>query len=150
MENYSVKSKFLFLDVDGVLNSQDYIINHRTDPYPIDTQKVSLVHEIQQRTGCLIVISSLWRYSREALDALRSKGIDYYGITHCGSMSSFRGQDIQDYCNQVSNRIERIAILDDDSDFYPHQKKSLFKTSLKEGLTKEIAEKVIAHLGEVK
>lgn len=145
-----MKNKFLFLDVDGVLNSQDYIINHRTERYPIDPQKISLVHEIQQRTGCLIVISSLWRYSREALDALRSKGIDYYGITPCGSMSSFRGQDIQDYCNQVSNRIERIAILDDDSDFYSHQKKALFKTSFKEGLTKEIAEKVIAHLGEVK
>lgn len=144
------KLKILFLDVDGVLNNEQYITDHRTDPYPLDIQKISLVNQIKQKTGCYIVISSLWRYSREALDVLRSKGIDYYGITPCGSMSSFRGQDIQDYCNQVSNRIERIAILDNDSDFYSHQKKALFKTSFKEGLTKEIAEKVIAHLGEVK
>ena len=144
------KLKLLFLDVDGVLNSQDYIVSHRTERYPIDPQKVSLVNEIQQKTGCLIVISSLWRWSQKSLDALRNSGIDYYGITPYGKMSGFRGQDIEYYCNQVSNRIERIAILDDDSDFYSYQKKDLFKTSFKEGLTKEIAEKVIAHLGEIK
>lgn len=144
------KEKLLFLDVDGVLNSQEYIINHRNERYPIDPQKVSLVHEIQQKTGCLIIISSLWRWSQGSLDALRNSGIDYYGITPYGKMSGFRGKDIENYCNQMSNRIERIAILDDDSDFYSYQKKALFQTSFKQGLTKEIAEKVIAHLGEIK
>lgn len=148
MENYSVKSKFLFLDVDGVLNSQDYIVKHRTDPYPIDPKKVYLVNDIQHRTGCKIIISSLWRCSKEALDALWKKNVIYDGITPYGSMSGFRGQEIIYYCNRVSNQIDKIAILDDDSDFYEDQKKNLFKTSFKEGLTKEIAEKVIRHLGE--
>ena len=58
------KLKILFLDVDGVLNNEQYITDHRTDPYPLDIQKISLVNQIKQKTGCYIVISSLWRYSR--------------------------------------------------------------------------------------
>jgi membrane-bound lytic murein transglycosylase MltF len=46
--------------------------------------------------------------------------------------------------------VERYAILDDDTDMLPEQLPNFFQTTWEEGLTEEIAEKVIAHLGETK
>lgn len=55
-----------------------------------------------------------------------------------------RGDEINDWLAKHPE-VDKYAILDDDSDFYDDQ--PLFKTTFKDGLTDEIAEAVIEHLG---
>lgn len=56
-------SKILFLDIDGVLNSDRFIDAHPKLPYTelIDKEAVSRVLSIIEKTGAKIVISSSWR-----------------------------------------------------------------------------------------
>ena len=56
--------KIIFLDIDGVLNSDEYLealppVSTELDD--IDESKVQLLKEIVERTGAQIVLSSSWR-----------------------------------------------------------------------------------------
>lgn len=56
--------KVLFLDIDGVLNSNDYFnsIKNNQDEYEeIDESKVILLKKIIDKTNAKIVLSSTWR-----------------------------------------------------------------------------------------
>lgn len=66
--------KLLFLDVDGVLNYQDWGVKHGLVPVPspyqptveelvkwIDPERMELVNQIIRRTGCQVVLSSSTR-----------------------------------------------------------------------------------------
>lgn len=70
--------KFLFLDIDGVLNSQDWMLGDkaqelrtlaianktRNNKFHFDPAAIELLTEIVLATGCEIVISSSWRKNR--------------------------------------------------------------------------------------
>ena len=63
------KTKVLFLDVDGVLNSETYFQSdyckkrNRADERlsMFDDRKVKLLSKIQKTTNCIIVMSSTWK-----------------------------------------------------------------------------------------
>ena len=63
------KTKVLFLDVDGVLNSETYFQSdyckkrNRADERlsMFDDRKVKLLSKIQKATNCTIVMSSTWK-----------------------------------------------------------------------------------------
>jgi hypothetical protein len=71
--------RVLFLDIDGVLNSERYIVEEyeRTPPGAvrfsrlIDPAAVALIDNVVARTGCDVVLSSAWRYGKDGLDAER-------------------------------------------------------------------------------
>jgi hypothetical protein len=52
-------SKFLMLDIDGVLNGHEKLSNGYCT---IDIKKMEMLNTIVERTSCLIVIISAWRY----------------------------------------------------------------------------------------
>lgn len=62
------RSLWLFLDVDGVLNSSDYMRNRRAvrrpTPHAIDAPTIPRLNAITDRTGAKIVVSSTWRLNR--------------------------------------------------------------------------------------
>ncbi len=87
--------KFLFLDIDGVLNSQDWM---RSDEFTnlkdelrnsdnddklwFDPSAIELLNDICAATGCEIVISSSWRKRKtldEFYDLFKSVGFKYPG-----------------------------------------------------------------------
>ena len=56
--------KIIFLDIDGVLNSEEYFKTLppvSTELDDIDESKVQLLKEIVDRTGAQIILSSTWR-----------------------------------------------------------------------------------------
>jgi hypothetical protein len=61
--------RVLFLDIDGVLNSAEYMRDRRTrrrpTPHPIDATTVPRLNSITDRTGAAIVVSSTWRLAPE-------------------------------------------------------------------------------------
>lgn len=71
--------KLLFLDIDGVLNAHEF--NEGANSNMIRKDKVDLLNQVLDRTGCHLVISSAWRYIvlREAMTVL---GFEYLLRTH--------------------------------------------------------------------
>lgn len=63
--------KVIFLDVDGVLNSDEYFdkirnLNIEGIECEIDIEKIRLLKKAIDETGAKVVLSSSWRYTRNA------------------------------------------------------------------------------------
>lgn len=139
--------KVLFLDIDGVCNSSDFMQSNANpniggmlgiDPFP-----AVLVKMIVQDTDCRVVLSSTWRLGEKTRNEVREQVVDFIDVTP--AFNGARGREIQDWLDRHPE-VEKYAILDDDSDMLDSQLPNFFKTTWKEGLTREIAEKVTEHL----
>lgn len=137
--------KVLFLDVDGVLNSRSTTNFH--DLYPIDPYMAFLVGRIQLQTGCEVVLSSSWRHHPEGVKSVSKRVVELLDVTP--TWDTIRGEEIQMWLDKMGPVVERYAILDDDTDMLDKQFPNFFKTTFETGLTDEIAEKVIQHLGRI-
>jgi histidinol phosphatase-like enzyme len=51
--------KVIFLDIDGVLNSEEFLKKNKNEA--IDRNNVSILKKIIDKTGAFIVMSSAWR-----------------------------------------------------------------------------------------
>lgn len=148
--------KILFMDVDGVLNTQESFKKNPKVHFPIDPYCAFLVGKIQLDTDCKVVLSSSWRHHKESVAYINERVVPILDITgHC--CSGIRGAEIYSWIEKNvpwDVRKEggpfRYAILDDDSDMLMWQEEHFFKTSFTNGgLTKEIAEAVTSHLNRV-
>ncbi len=146
--------KILFLDVDGVLNSaigtEDFKDKAKKG---IGDKYLIRLARIVKKTDCKIVISSSWRYSRDLMFDLIGRLADFnlhkgVLIGKTPNLKKLRHLEIIEYVNHTKN-VEKIAILDDDSDAcIPDKPESFFKTEWGSGLTDQIADKVIAFLNK--
>lgn len=171
-----MKIKILFLDVDGVLNSDEYFRsqdyqnarNRNEDRFlcSINKQNVQVLNRIIEQTSAKIVVSSTWRYHKtpeQMQDILRSRGFigDVIGRTPMfpiesdHSISSELGINMSAlYDRGLEIRqwlIENQDIVDrfaivDDSWEMLTVKEFFVKTSYRHGLRDEDAEKIIALL----
>ena len=139
--------KILFLDIDGVLNNEGTFTKSPQDYFPIEPYCAFLVGKIQLDTDCKVVLSSSWRHHQESVEHLHNRIINIYDQTP-NSDSGIRGEEIKAWIENSKYKVERYAILDDDSDMLPEQLPNFFKTDWKTGLTEEIARKVIEHLNK--
>ena len=162
--------KFLFLDIDGVLNTGRYqdILKESGQHFadedgalfdPIATENLS---HIINKTSAKIVLTSTWRM--DGIDAMidlwrRRRMPGYiYGITpHSITMFAdidtqdewskhaigSRGMEIHEWLRRHTKGSNAYAILDDEDDFLLYQAKHVVMTDFYDGLTKEIADKVI-------
>lgn len=122
--------KVIFLDVDGVLNSQAHFHaeyerkQHATSGChadAIDPLAVRVLNQVVERTGAKIVFSSTWRraprFFAELLPMFREKGMmgDVIGRTPSLPHPNVRGDEI--YC-YMSTMLEwpQFVILDDSND----------------------------------
>lgn len=145
--------KVLFLDVDGVLNSQETFFrtkNERDSLFLIDPYMALLVGRILEATGAQIVLSSSWRHHPDGIAVVERRVAKILDTTPSlprpsgtGAEYYERGKEIEAWLEK-NEWVEKYAILDDDSDFMPEQ--PLFKTSWQTGLTDEIAATVIQYL----
>jgi len=150
--------RYLFLDIDGVLNSEDWFKRRTKEQQfsnicELDIEAMLLFDEIVERTGCKVVLSSTWRLSHTWREDLERQGLNTNFIVDrtpsmhrpagTGVEYMERGKEIAAWLEQHPE-VTRYAILDDDRDFMPEQ--PLFGTTWKNGLTREIAEAVITHL----
>ena len=125
-------NKIIFLDIDGVLNSQNtFMENHkyriffnkyqnnsiedivRDRMLEIDLDKVFMLRDICNLTGAEIVISSCWRilYDYPLIEErLVALGLPIVGITPY--IDSDRGDEIRKYLDE--NKVDVFVILDDE------------------------------------
>lgn len=151
------KMKILFLDIDGVCNSRAYLYRLRAKNkratlwYGIDPEAAKLVRCIVKKTDCKVVLSSTWRMYEDGKAQVRREVCYFIDCTkdlQAGSKRGHvpRGEEIDEWLSR-HHSVKQYAILDDDSDFLPHQ--WLFKTSFNDGITEEIAQAVIDHLNAI-
>ena len=139
--------KVLFLDIGGVVNKREnYDRSKNTGPYPIDSYCAFLVGRIQLQTGCEVVLSSSWRHHPEGVQNVSERVVRLLDKTPY--LPGIRGDEVQAWLDKYPE-FDKYAILDDDMDFYVYQAPHYFKTRFEDGLTDEIAEAVIEHLGRI-
>lgn len=170
MDNNNKINKYIFLDIDGVLNSYEVcelnkekfgISNgfggwFREEDIPTlenvlwGEDLVQNLKFIVDATNAKIVISSTWRnhFSVEKFKEMFA----LYGYNHCPIIgltenSGTRGKEIQDYLDYLIVKDSDVninyVILDDNDQFLAHQKDNFVHTSMMVGLTRQDAMKAI-------
>jgi hypothetical protein len=157
--------KVIFLDIDGVLNSFDYMhganaVWHESDhDYDIirdkygqkfDPRCVLWLEWIVKKTGAKIVISSSWRMSglrvMQDMWDLRNLPGEVIDITPdaVNAMDESRGREIQLWLDK--NEVDTYCIIDDDSDMLSSQSLFFVQTKSKYGITRGEALDVVSTL----
>lgn len=154
-------NKIIFLDVDGVLNSQSYHLRCKLNDnseWEIDEECVKNLKTIVDKTGADIVLSSTWRRMKDShrLSIRLNMILDKYGLHISGKTPWLHGErpkEIKTWLdNYISkgNGIKSFVILDDDFSVDEYKKYGLennvVKTSFYEengGLRMEHVEKAI-------
>ena len=91
-------NKYLFLDIDGVLNSvswyrEEWSKNHAYPQGDFDPKCVELVNRIVEETGCKVVVSSSWRTESNLQSIFDKAGLKFkiHSITPFGSHRGWSG-----------------------------------------------------------
>lgn len=162
--------KIIFLDVDGVLNSQNDLmiyrkknnINHCILYTEVEDRPLKLLKEIVDKTAAKIVVSSSWRIGckrsgEESIlgnrlfvkleTRLKEYGMNIYDITPSLGSRSQRGDEIREWLSK--NPTDNFIILDDDSDMCEYREMDNFiHTTYKYGLTEELKDRAIKILSQ--
>jgi hypothetical protein len=133
--------KVIFLDIDGVLNS-DATENPRRLPYHTDPALVARLHRLLARTGAKVVLTSTWRYDPAGLFSAKHQGIPVFDVTpdHPGQS---RHEEIAAWLRGRPD-VERFLVIDDEDDGLDSL--PLFQPLRSTGLTDEMVEAAAAYL----
>ena len=110
--------KIIFLDIDGVLNSDEYFdkiknLNINGIENDIDVNKIVLLKKSLDETGAKVVLTSSWRYTRKAQE-LKQLLLIYGIIVDCTPfIDNERGIEIKKWL-QEHNDVQDFVILDDE------------------------------------
>lgn len=154
--------KVIFLDVDGVLNSDEYIkgtikSNIQGIEKHVDVEKIKLLRQAINQTNAKVVLTSSWRLTKMAQELI--KLLITYGIYADSTpyIRNERGLEIKQWLADNQN-VEDFVILDDEIfDSYDEElMKKLVKISngnghnLGEGLLPKDIDEIIKRLGRNK
>ena len=154
--------KVIFLDVDGVLNSDEYFdkiagLNIQGVESQVDINKIRLLQKAVRDTGAKVVLSSSWRNTRMGQE-LRNLLLSYGLFTDVTPyMKNQRGKEIKEWLSN-KGEIEDFVILDDEvfDSFGEKLLEKLIKISdgngknFGEGLQEKDVEQIIQRLGRKK
>ena len=155
-------NKYIFLDIDGVLNSMDWFKQnkHVKGYMEINPDKVRMLKEIVDCTGAKIILSSTWRSlathddkpEHEMYTYLKTS-LEEFGLSISDQtpyIQQNRPQEIKAWLENNINEGDRYVSLDDDYSYEAYKQQGieecLVKTSFYEtngGLRVEHVEKAI-------
>jgi len=153
----------IFLDFDGVINSDEFYIGSpsfergfdlqrcfeifaRTPELLIDTKLLDHVKDLCSRLDASIVISSSWRiyYEKEAFIRM----FDFHGWANAPiidatkdlrSEGKCRGDEVQLWLD--THNVDNYVIIDDVDDF--HLDQNFFMTDFKDGFTQQHIQQIV-------
>ena len=145
---------YLFLDIDGVLNSQLYyerLKAENNDVMPkggvsdLDTRAMVFLNSFIEDTKVEVVISSTWR-AHATIDELQvefeERGFENEikdFTPHVNALGVVRGNEIRAWINENENsQYKQYVIFDDDSDMLLWQSANYFRVDGYVGLTPNI------------
>lgn len=146
--------KVIFLDIDGVLNNEEFtLLLHKRllgrEQYlqvfrdigemPFDYRSCVLLQKLIHETGAEVVLSSIWRLSDKHVEGIKKyAGIEIKDKTP--RLSCSRGIEIDTYLN-VHPEVTNYVILDDDTDMLSEQSTHFVQCDAKAGFTYKEYEK---------
>lgn len=143
--------KVIFLDIDGVLNSERSVAAYG-DESTLDPVACCLLKHLLKKTGAYIVVVSNWRKGL-TLDELRAKLLKAAGkkiarrtIGKVADANVSRG-DLVDAWMHAEGFTSRYAILDDKADYSAAQMRCLVKVDPAVGLCVADCEAALILLG---
>lgn len=169
-------NKYIFLDIDGVMNNEFDILEKMHDEekqYTRDDihfcdEAWDLLATLCEKTGAKVILSSSWRHGfikdergrivvANKNNSLATRLLDYFnkykiqlvGLTGLGR-DGCRGLQILDYITENFNGMtDEWIVLDDETfDIKEHlPMERVFKTSFKTGLTDEICNNILEFWG---
>jgi hypothetical protein len=148
--------KYLFLDIDGVLNHDEWFesIEYKTNQANwqvsmFDPECVARVNKILEATGAELVVSSSWRSMSDLPKIFAGVGLptefhktmhadDIYHLSRCDLYNDlygdncddprwWRGSEIDYFIGRMDPNANYV-ILDDDCDMLPHQMEHFIQT----------------------
>ena len=141
-------NRVLFLDVDGVLNSENswQTTCEGEGGERLDPTMCKLLIGLVAAVGCKICVSSAWRHCHyEPLIArLLAYGLPegvIIGKTP-NSSTGYRGTEISAWLEEQQPEVTSYVILDDSDDMRPHFR-NLVQTTWKDGLTQGHCNEVV-------
>jgi len=151
--NYKIKlkqKKYLFLDIDGVLNSFDdynttgneFIKNLKNISFVTSKKQMSILNKIVEEYNPTIILSSYWR-TRYSLEELNNIFRENNFVGKISGITSKKGEEHKDRWNQIKqyideNKVNDFIILDDNEITRTDKKINNFiKTNSYEGLTEK-------------
>lgn len=143
--------RYLFLDIDGVLNHDAWYSKLRNLPadqkpaFPLccfDPSCVGRVNDILSATSARLVLSSSWRLDRMLADVFGDIGLpkDYDHTPFLEPDTYIRGDEIEKYLDEKGYDpvTDGYCIIDDSDEFLPEQRCHVVQTDPATGLTPEI------------
>lgn len=160
--------KIIFLDIDGVLNSEESIVKYhdeaeaKNEPYQDYTaifpeEYMNNLKEIVDKTNAKIVVSSTWRLGfpddshwLKLMYNLEEYNLDKKVIGVTSNRGRWRCEQIKEWLEANKELgIDNFVILDDDSfDMGEYVDTKLAKTSWKTGLIESVKDRAIEILNE--
>ncbi len=144
----------IFLDFDGVLNTEQYQARLAVEGKPnkdawgplFDPRAVENLRRILDATDAAIVISSSWRWvhhlsSLRMMWEVRELPGDIIDTIPCGATYISRGEEIECWLDKHGR--PDYVIIDDIDDFYQAQHDHYIETNPIVGITEANAQKVI-------
>lgn len=150
--------KVIFLDLDGVLNSRAYDRTRNWEELTyIDETRLSLVKEITDATGAVIVFTSTWRVDwdkdpskrdedgRYIADTFALYGLEIHDKTPDRGLDADRGDEIREWLKNVDEPVESFVIIDDCVYDWGDMRDNFIKTNpyIGRGLESEHVQKAI-------
>jgi hypothetical protein len=157
--------KVVFLDIDGVLNSHEYVRSDRPRSKErggvmgIDPLAVSRLNRLLRATGAVVVVSSTWRKKRSRVElqgVLDARG--FQGTVHGKTpdlsgrspgatlyLAPQRGEEIRHWLEHDGAEVEAFVVLDDDGDMDAVRGRFI-QTEFETGLTDADVDRAIAML----
>ena len=147
--------KVLFLDIDGVLNTdrqQWHCQMNGFTPvdefgYDFDHKAVENLATILEETDAEIVISSSWKFlGLQTLQKMwknRKLPGTILDVTPDGKS---KGLEIDEWLRECESQMNGYAIIDDENNMLPEQQKHFVQTNSQFGITCKDAERVITIL----
>ena len=160
-------NKFIFLDIDGVLNTREFHSNMKKDApkdefgYAFDPVAVANLARIIEETSAVIVISSAWKFHGVARlremwklrnlpghilditpntlsdDILLNANLEEMELGVC------RGNEIKEWLSKHREKVSNYVIIDDFDDLLPEQEGHAVITNTLIGISEEDADKAI-------
>ncbi len=110
--------KVIFLDVDGVLNSDEYFektkgLNLQEIYQDIDVEKIKLLKKAVDETGAKVVLTSSWRYTKNAIKLKELLKEYEIFVDATPFIENKRGLEIKKWLLDNQN-VDDFVILDDE------------------------------------
>ncbi len=147
--------KVLFLDIDGVLNSERTA--HALGGFPhgfdasnlekFDHAAIGLIRRLCEECSVSIVLSSSWRILHSTEEVANGLDLPIFDATPGGG--GHRGTQIKEWLD-AHPEITTYAIVDDDSDMLPEQLPHFVHTTCKNGFLLEHYGDLYRLFGETK